>query len=144
MTLKMIKIGATGEQLPADAKEWVAVELPDHGLVFSAASVVDSDVPHAKCEAACAALTLTGHSDWDLPSIGELQLLIDRSRSSPAINVDFFPTTKNDWYWTKTPAAWSAASAWVVDFDYGSVSYDHRSDSGFALAVRRPGQSLAL
>jgi hypothetical protein len=37
-------------------------------------------------------------------------------------------------------AAWSSASAWSVDFDYGVVDGNHRSDYGFALAVRRAGQ----
>jgi len=139
-TPKFIKIGADGAQLPDDAAEWVAVLLPDHGLTFSATSVVATDVPHDKCEAACKALTLAGHSDWDLPTIEELQLLIDRSRYSPAINTDFFQDIQNDWYWTKTPAAWSSASAWLVGFNYGGVYDDHRYYDGFALAVRRAGQ----
>jgi len=137
---KFIKIGADGAQLPDDATGHVAVFLPDHGLTFSATSVVATDVPHEKCEAACKALTLAGHSDWDLPTIEELQLLIDRSRYSPAINTDFFQDIQNDWYWTKTPAAWSSASAWFVYFGNGSVDYYHRGGDGFALAVRRAGQ----
>jgi hypothetical protein len=137
---KFIKIGADGAQLPDDATGHVAVFLPDHGLTFSATSVVATDLPHEKCEAACKALTLAGHSDWDLPTIEELQLLIDRSRYSPAINTDFFQDIRNDWYWTKTPAAWSSAAAWSVYFSYGGVNYGPRSYDGFALAVRRAGQ----
>ncbi|PZU17569.1 MAG: hypothetical protein DI589_25905 [Shinella sp.] len=138
--IKFIKIGADGQQLPNDAIDWVAVELPEHGLTFTATSIVESDVPQEKCEAAAKALTLAGHSDWDLPTIDELSLLVDRSRYSPAINTDFFHDTQNDWYWTKTPAAWSSASAWSVGFSYGSVGSDLRNDYGFALAVRRAGQ----
>jgi len=137
---KFIKIGADGAQLPDDTTDHVAVFLPDHGLTFSATSVVATDVPHEKCEAACKALTLAGHSDWDLPSIEELQLLIDRSRYSPAINTDFFQDIQNDWYWTKTPAAWSSASTWCVFFHDGYVSNSPRYYDGFALAVRRAGQ----
>ena len=137
---KFIKIGADGQQLPADATDHVAVLLPAHGLMFTATSVVDSDVPQEECEAACKALTLAGYSDWDLPTIDELQLLVDRSRYSPAIDTDFFRDIQNDWYWSKTPAAWSSASAWLVYFGYGSV-YDYpRYNGGFALAVRRAGQ----
>ncbi|AOH36853.1 DUF1566 domain-containing protein [Luteimonas sp. JM171] len=137
---KYIKIGADGAHLPDDATEWVAVHLPEHGLTFSATSVVDEDVPHADCEAACKALTLTGHSDWDLPTIDELQLLIDRSRYNPAIDTDFFRDIQSDWYWSKTPAAWSSSAAWLVGFYIGSVSYYRRHGGGFALAVRRSGQ----
>ena len=135
-----IKIGADGTRLPNDATDWVAVELPDQGLTFSRTSIVDTDVPQEKCEAACKALTLAGHSDWDLPTIEELQLLVDRSRYEPAIDTDYFVDIENDWYWSKTPAAWSSASAWNVYFNLGYVSSNRRSGHGFALAVRRAGQ----
>ena len=136
----MIKIGADGARLPNDATEWVAVELPEHGLMFSRTSIVDSDIPQEECEAACKALSLAGHADWDLPTIDELQLVVDRSRYSPAIDTDFFVDIENDWYWSKTAAAWSSASAWYVDFDSGLVGSYHRNGVGFALAVRRVGQ----
>ena len=136
----MIKIGADGARLPNDATEWVAVELPEHGLMFSRTSIVDSDIPQEECEAACKALSLAGHADWDLPTIDELQLVVDRSRYSPAIDTDFFVDIENDWYWSKTAAAWSSASAWGVGFGGGFVGSLRRGDVGFALAVRRVGQ----
>ena len=136
----LIKIAADGAQLPADAADWVAVHLPQHGLTFTRTSVVDRDVPHAECEAACKALTLLGHADWDLPTIEELSLLIDRTRHEPAIDTDYFVDIQNDWYWSKTPAAWSSASAWLVNFSGGYVYGYPRDCDGFALAVRRAGQ----
>ncbi len=138
--IKFIKIGADGQQLPQDATKWVAVELPEYGLTFTATSIVDSDVPQEQCEAAAKALTLAGHSDWDLPTIEELALLADRTRYSPAINTDYFRDIQNDWYWSKTEAAWSSASAWSVSFGSGLVDGLHRLSDGFALAVRRAGQ----
>ncbi|HGM5525811.1 TPA: DUF1566 domain-containing protein [Stenotrophomonas maltophilia] len=134
------KIAADGSELPDNATDHVAVLLPDYGLIFTATNIVDSDVPHAKCEAAAKALDLLGHTDWDLPTIEEYQLLIDRTRYNPAINTDFFKGIESDWYWSKTPAAWSSASAWIVFFYYGGVGYNPRDSDGFALAVRRAGQ----
>lgn len=138
--LRLIKLDAAGNPLPDDATDHVAVQLPDHGLTFTATNVTDSDVSQEKCEAACKACTLLGASDWDLPTIEELSLVIDRTRYSPAINTDFFRDIQNDWYWSKTPAAWSSSSAWFVDFGGGYVGHYHRSYDGFALAVRRSGQ----
>ena len=134
------KIAADGSELPDTATDHVAVLLPDYGLTFTATNIVDSDVPHAECEAAAKALDLLGHTDWDLPTIEEYQLLIDRTRYSPAINTDFFKDIQNDWYWSKTPAAWSSASAWYVSFGDGLVGLNRRYGYGFALAVRRAGQ----
>ena len=37
-------------------------------------------------------------------------------------------------------AAWSASSAWNVNFNNGNVNNNHRNNNGFALAVRRAGQ----
>lgn len=138
---KFIKIGADGQQLPDDATEWVAVYLPAHGLTFTATSVVDTDVPYQTCVDACKALSLAGFDDWDMPTIDELQLLVDRSRYSPAINTHYFRDIRNDWYWSKTPYARSSASAWDVDFYGGYVGDLHRGYNGFALAVRRAGRN---
>lgn len=137
--LKLIKISSTGEQLADDASAWDAVLLPDHGLMFTATHVA-ADVPHDDCVAACTAATVAGFSDWTLPDIDQLSLVIDRTRRDPAINVDYFRDIASDWYWSTTPVAGSAASAWYVGFNYGLVYYYHRGLSGFALAVRRAGQ----
>ncbi|WP_337054051.1 RNA-directed DNA polymerase [Pseudoxanthomonas sp. USHLN014] len=37
-------------------------------------------------------------------------------------------------------AAWSASSAWNVNFNNGNVNNNHRNNNGFALAVRRAGE----
>ena len=137
--LRLIKIDSAGAELPPDAANWDAVLLPDHGLMFTATNVAQ-DAPQADCEAAAKACAVAGFSDWDLPTVDQLQLLADRSRYSPAINTDFFRDIANDWYWTKTAAAWSSASAWGVHFDDGYVYDFHRDGDGFALAVRRAGQ----
>jgi Protein of unknown function (DUF1566) len=85
----------------------------------------------------CASLSLLGFSDWRLPACDELLTLVDRSRVSPAIDVEFFPKCKSDWYWTSTPTACSpGVYAWVVDFGNGFSGWDDRDDDGCVRAVR--------
>ena len=136
----MIKLAADGQELPADATEWVAVKLPEHGLIFTATQINEEETDQKSLQAKAVALDLLGATDWDLPTIDELQLLIDRDRYDPAIDTAFFRDIQSDWYWSKTPAAWSSASAWGVLFNGGDVVGGHRSYDGFALAVRRVGQ----
>ena len=139
-TIRMIKIGENGEQLPDDAAQHAAVLLPDHGLMFTARVINSEEQPQTELEEACTKVSCAGFTDWTMPEIEELELVVDRSRYEPAINPAFFPDMPIDWLWSKTPAAWSSYAAWYVDADYGYVYYRHRSSSGFALAVRRAGQ----
>lgn len=57
---------------------------------------------------------------WRLPTVDELQTILDRTRHSPAANLETHPDTKPAPYWTSSPCAWSSSARWVVSF-YGGV-----------------------
>ncbi|HID8537726.1 TPA: DUF1566 domain-containing protein [Stenotrophomonas maltophilia] len=121
------------------------VAVIDHatGLMWAVKSIGDSDgdpMSQADCEKACSELRLLGYDDWGMPTRAELAALVDDTRHEPAIDTSLFPGVLPRWHWTSTPAAWSSASAWDVNFYNGYVDYNHRYDDGFALAVRRAGQ----
>ncbi len=65
----------------------------------------------------CDTLNLTGRK-WRLPSMNELMSILNYSRSSPAIDANFFPNTQYsptfDYYWTSTTSAYDNDSAWHV------------------------------
>lgn len=80
----------------------------------------------------CQDLVLGGKSDWRLPSINELQTIIDYSRSYPAIDPVF--SCSSDFYWSNTPYEIDSSAAWDVLFDDGYN--DVHSKTGFPLLVR--------
>jgi hypothetical protein len=69
----------------------------------------------------CRALVLDG-TGWRLPSMKELQTLVDDSRAEPAIDPTF-PNTPLEPFWTATPVAAIPGSAWRVSFLHG-YTYD--------------------
>jgi len=57
---------------------------------------------------------------WRLPTLKELQSIVDYDRHNPAIDTDKFPNTKSEPFWTNSPCAWNKSARWVVGF-YGGV-----------------------
>ena len=139
---RFTKLDAAGNELPFDATGHVAVldRYPHPDRLWRVWAVEPARARAAawdKCDESVKAMTLLGANDWELPSVDELFALADRSTHSPAINADYFPRTKCDWYWTSTPSAYSASYAWIVNFGYGDANDLRRGNGAFARAVRR-------
>jgi hypothetical protein len=95
--------------------------------------------------------TLCGKSDWHLPVKSELKTLVFCSDgkydadgsctywkevTKPTINTVYFPNTKDEWYWSSSPYAYSSSYAWGVYFGYGGSGSDDKSDVNFIRLVR--------
>ena len=84
----------------------------------------------------CKKLNFAGHKDWRLPTMKELQSLVDYKKRDPAINTEFFPNAQSSWYWSSTPVAGYSGYAWYVYFGNGFVYHNTKAGSSYVRAVR--------
>jgi hypothetical protein len=66
----------------------------------------------------CANLSLAG-TGWRLPTVAELESIVDDTRSNPAIDPTAFPGAQIASFWSSTPIAGASGHAWMIMFDYG-------------------------
>jgi len=83
----------------------------------------------------CEKLNLETYKDWRLPTIKELQTLVDISKKSPAIH-EGFDFTVADYYWSATKKYKDPYNAWLIHFEYGIVDYSSTSGKNFVRCVR--------
>jgi hypothetical protein len=81
----------------------------------------------------CACLVVDGVSGWQLPSRIELVSLVDWSKTSPSIDVEAFPGTTDENFWTAAPVTINPGLAYLVFFLNGHTTY---SDETYSYRVR--------
>ena len=82
---------------------------------------------------------LCGFTDWRVPDIEELRSIVDYSRTNPSIDINYFPNTRSDWYWSASPDAGSSYNAWRLYFDVGR-DYDNDRNDNYLVRLVRSGQ----
>lgn len=89
-----------------------------------------------KSRAECDNLVFAGKSDWRLPTLKELESIVDSSVYSPAINKNFFVKTPDGPYWTATSPASFSGSKFIVIFAEGSVYFNDANNFAATRCVR--------
>ena len=82
-------------------------------------------------------------SGWRMPTVKELEGIVDLGRYRPAIDLTYFPTTPpGSAFWSGSPYSDSSSWAWHVNIDTGDVNGGNGSYRAYALSVRavRGGQ----
>ena len=74
-----------------------------------------------------------GQYHWRIPNIKELYSLIEVSCYNPSINLNFFPNTSSDFYWSSSPHATNDKEVWTLSFHKG----EDNTESKDSFAKRR-------
>lgn len=75
----------------------------------------------------CSGLSLAG-GGWRLPTLTELEGLVDRRTSNPSIDSAAFPSTPPAAFWAATPYVGTPDNAWRVTFDFGYATTGKASE----------------
>jgi hypothetical protein len=74
---------------------------------------------------------------WRLPSLTELQTIVDETQESPSIDRVAFPDTPaNEYFWTSSPKAGDPDLAWYVIFYHGHADTQPVTNKYFVRCVR--------
>jgi len=77
-----------------------------------------------------------GHREWRVPTIKELNSLVERQCAEPAINLSRFPSTLDVSYWSSSVFEGNTDAAWTVVFKNGEAAW-YFKDSAFLLRLVR-------
>jgi hypothetical protein len=78
----------------------------------------------------CDNLELSGYKEWKIPSISQLQSIIDLSTVNPSV-VNIFDNVLPFKYWSSTPFSVNKEGMWVVNFVAGRTEYYRKRNNKF-------------
>jgi hypothetical protein len=78
------------------------------------------------------------HTDWRMPHIPELAMIVERQCANPRINLALFPATPASYFWTATGrrGAGMDAEAYLLSFGAEGAGHNAKDDLHFARLVR--------
>jgi hypothetical protein len=115
---------SANSSVDASAGEYVIATGEDEdtqtGLIWQQADNGEALSGWSAAQAYCGSLRLNGHA-WRVPSIKELETLVDESKDRPAIDTNAFPGTANEHYCSSSAWGNPPLAAWYVDFSTGQA-----------------------
>ncbi len=84
----------------------------------------------------CNNLTLGDSNNWRLPAVDELESLINKDRFAPSIDTHYFNDTISAYFWSTSSDEAESDHVWIVGFNSGHVSTEHKELRNYARCVR--------
>jgi len=123
------KIGENGQVLSADAESWDMVELVEEGLLVNNPSYTDSLKSYTfdEAEVYCENLNSGGYSDFKIPTLNEIKLILNMSIASEIEKIYFINYFKDYKSYTTGSANYLRGSyprMWADDETTHAVTYN--------------------
>lgn len=140
------KLDASGNALGSDATDWAMVKDNVTGLIWEVKT--DDDGIHDGANsytwqdaqdifiAQLNSDAFGGYSDWRLPSIMELSMLIHSEIFTPTIDPTYFPEAAGSSYWSSTVYVDNTDSIWCGNFNNSIVWTEDKLESWSGVRVR--------
>ena len=85
----------------------------------------------------CENFTLGGHEDWRLPSIEELETIVNYGEDEPALTKNIFRNYTSSLYWSSTAPVFDQISyAWYIYFGDGDTGGSDKSRNNHVRCIR--------
>ena len=111
----------------------------DRGLQWQDDASIPVDKTWTNAITYCEGLTLDTYSDWRLPNIRELNTLVDDTRVTNTLYVEFqYSTTAT--FWSSTSYVSDATNGWVVRFSDATMNKLIKTDTSTYTRCVRGGQ----
>lgn len=91
---------------------------------------------YAAAQKYCGNLTLDGYKDWHIPSLTDLESIVNYGTYRPSVINVLYNTKPDSYYWSTTAKVTDAGSLWTVNFDYGEEYTDTRTGYKYVKCVR--------